>query len=46
MAGKSAARITDPVQHILPPVLTGGPSRSNVLIGGLPAWLGVSCGVK
>lgn len=39
---KPAARITDPVQHILPPVLTGGPVSPNVLIGGLPAWLGVN----
>jgi hypothetical protein len=34
---KPAARITDPVQHVLPPVLTGGPVSPNVLIGGLPA---------
>lgn len=39
---KPAARIADPVQHILPPILTGGPVSPNVLIGGLPAWLGVN----
>lgn len=39
---KPAARITDSVQHIPPPVLTGGPVSPNVLIGGLPAWLGVN----
>ena len=33
-----AARITDPVSHPLPPVLSGGPGSANVLIGGLPAW--------
>lgn len=38
--GKPAVRITDPVQHILPPILTGGPVSPNVLIGGLPASLG------
>lgn len=36
-----AARITDPVAHPLPPVLTGGPCSPNVLIGNLPAWRGV-----
>lgn len=40
--GKPAARITDPVAHPLPPVLTGGPGSPTVLIGGLPAWRGVS----
>ena len=39
--GKPAARITDPVVHPLPPVLTGGPGSLTVLIGGLPAWRGV-----
>lgn len=41
MAGKPAARITDPVAHPLPPVLTGGPGSPNVLIGFLPAWRGI-----
>jgi uncharacterized Zn-binding protein involved in type VI secretion len=36
-----AARITDPVVHPLPPVLTPGPGSPNVLIGYLPAWRGV-----
>jgi uncharacterized Zn-binding protein involved in type VI secretion len=36
-----AARITDPVIHPLPPVLTPGPGSLNVLIGFLPAWRGV-----
>jgi uncharacterized Zn-binding protein involved in type VI secretion len=36
-----AARITDPVGHPLPPVLTPGPGSPNVLIGFLPAWRGV-----
>jgi uncharacterized Zn-binding protein involved in type VI secretion len=39
--GRPAARITDPVAHPLPPVLTPGPGSLNVLIGGLPAWRGV-----
>lgn len=39
--GKPAARIIDPVAHPLPPVLTGGPGSSNVLIGNLPAWRGL-----
>jgi uncharacterized Zn-binding protein involved in type VI secretion len=38
---KPAARVTDPVAHPLPPVLTGGPGSSTVLIGGLPAWRGL-----
>jgi uncharacterized Zn-binding protein involved in type VI secretion len=38
---RPAARIYDGVAHPLPPVLTGGPGSSNVLIGGLPAWRGV-----
>lgn len=41
MPGKPAARITDPVIHPLPPVLTGGPGSLNVLIGFLPAWRGI-----
>jgi len=36
-----AARITDPVVHPLPGVLTPGPGSPTVLIGGLPAWRGV-----
>lgn len=36
-----AARILDPVNHPLPPVLTGGPGSPNVLIGFKPAWRGV-----
>lgn len=39
--GRPAARVSDPVAHPLPPVLTPGPGSSNVLIGGLPAWRGV-----
>ncbi|MEO1373920.1 MAG: PAAR domain-containing protein [Cyanobacteria bacterium J06635_10] len=38
---KPAARITDPVAHPLPPVLTGGTGSPTVLIGGLPAWRGM-----
>ena len=37
-----AARITDPVQHPLPPVLTGGPTAITVTIGFLLAWRGVN----
>lgn len=37
-----AARITDLVQHPLPPVLTGGPTAVTVLIGFLPAWRGIN----
>ncbi|MGB7069385.1 MAG: PAAR domain-containing protein [Pyrinomonadaceae bacterium] len=36
-----AARILDPVMHPLPPVLTGGPTAVNVIIGFLPAWRGI-----
>ncbi len=36
-----AARITDPVQHPLPPMLTPGPGSPNVFIGYLPAWRGI-----
>jgi len=39
--GQPAARMTDPVTHPLPPVLTGSPGSLNVVIGGLPAWRGV-----
>jgi uncharacterized Zn-binding protein involved in type VI secretion len=41
MSGRPAARVTDPVAHPLPPVLTGGPGSPDVLIGGLPAWRGL-----
>ncbi len=41
MSGRPAARITDPVVHPLPPILTGGPGSPNVLIGFLPAWRGL-----
>ena len=37
-----AARILDLVLHPLPGVLQPGPGSPNVLIGGLPAWRGVS----
>lgn len=36
-----AARITDPVVHPLPPILTGGPTAVTVIIGFLPAWRGI-----
>ncbi len=36
-----AARITDPVMHPLPPVLTPGPGSLTCLIGFLPAWRGM-----
>lgn len=36
-----AARVTDPVVHPLPPVLSPGPGSPTVLIGALPAWRGV-----
>jgi len=36
-----AARLTDPVVHPLPPVLTPGPGSPDVLIGFLLAWRGV-----
>ncbi|TVR64311.1 MAG: hypothetical protein EA420_05525 [Candidatus Competibacteraceae bacterium] len=41
MSGKPAARVTDPVSHPLPPILTGGSGSPNVLIGFMPAWRGV-----
>ncbi len=37
-----AARITDPVVHPLPPVLSPGPGSFDVIIGFLKAWRGVS----
>ena len=39
--GKPAARITDPVMHPLPPVLTTGPGSPNVIVGNLLQWRGV-----
>jgi uncharacterized Zn-binding protein involved in type VI secretion len=39
-----AARITDPVIHPLPPVLTPGPGSMNVIIGFLLAWRGIPIG--
>ena len=36
-----AARITDPVTHPLPPLLTPGPGSPTVQIGFLPAWRGM-----
>lgn len=36
-----AARLLDSVAHPLPPVLTGGPGSTNVLIGAQPAWRGL-----
>ncbi len=36
-----AARLTDPVVHPLPPLLSPGPGSPDVLIGFLPAWRGV-----
>ena len=36
-----AARVTDPVAHPLPPMLTPGPGSPNVMIGFLPAWRGI-----
>ncbi len=36
-----AARVTDPVVHPLPPVLSPGPGSMNTLIGMLPAWRGI-----
>lgn len=37
-----AARILDPVLHPLPGILQPGPGSPTVLIGGLPAWRGIS----
>jgi uncharacterized Zn-binding protein involved in type VI secretion len=39
-----AARVTDPVEHPLPPILNPGPGSENVLIGFLPAWRGIPAG--
>ncbi|NET40025.1 MAG: hypothetical protein F6K19_50090 [Cyanothece sp. SIO1E1] len=39
---KPAARVTDAVAHVIPPVLTGTPGSPDVFIGGLPAWRGIS----
>jgi uncharacterized Zn-binding protein involved in type VI secretion len=39
--GRPAARVTDPVSHPAPPVLTPGPGSMDVLIGNLKAWRGV-----
>jgi PAAR motif len=36
-----AARVTDPVIHPLPGILSPGPGSHNVFIGKLPAWRGV-----
>lgn len=36
-----AARVTDPVSHPLPPMLSPGPGAPTCLIGFLPAWRGV-----
>jgi len=35
-----AARLGDPVAHLLPPTLTGAPVSPNVVIGSQPAWRG------
>jgi uncharacterized Zn-binding protein involved in type VI secretion len=40
-----AARITDPVLHPLPPILTGGPTAVTVIIGFLPAWRGIGAAI-
>ena len=37
-----AARVGDPVSHVLPPVLAPASGSPNVLIGNLPAWRGIS----
>lgn len=39
-----AARVSDPVVHPLPPVLTPGPGSPTVLVGYLPAWRGIPLG--
>jgi len=36
-----AARVTDPVVHPLPPLLSPGPGSHTTLIGFLPAWRGI-----
>jgi uncharacterized Zn-binding protein involved in type VI secretion len=38
--GRPAARLTDPVTHMMTP-LNPGPGSPNVLIGKLPAWRGL-----
>ena len=40
-----AARLTDPVVHPAPPVLTPGPASMDVIIGFLKAWRGVPAAV-
>lgn len=40
--GNPAARILDPVAHPIPGMLMPGPGSLNVLIGGMPAWRGVT----
>ncbi len=42
--GRPAARVTDLVVHVLPPMLGPGPGSTDVLIGGLPAWRGLPTG--
>ncbi len=42
MPGRPAARILDLVAHPAPGVLTPGPGSINVIIGGKPAWRGVT----
>jgi hypothetical protein len=44
MPGRSAARILDPVAHPIPSMLIPGPGSFNVIIGGKPAWRGVTAG--
>lgn len=36
-----AARIMDPVLHVLPGMLMPGPPSLDVIIGGMPAWKGI-----
>jgi uncharacterized Zn-binding protein involved in type VI secretion len=36
-----AARVLDPVLHVVPGVLQMGPGSKDVLIGGRPAWRGI-----
>lgn len=42
MPKRPAARILDPVLHMLPGQLMPGPGSVNVFIGGKPAWRGVN----
>ncbi|HXN88381.1 MAG TPA: PAAR domain-containing protein [Methylocella sp.] len=44
MPGRPAARILDPVAHPIPGMLIPGPGSFNVIIGGKPAWRGVTAG--